>query len=203
MATVLLTAVAVRQQWPTERELSRKIIHIGTGFIIPIAWFCNLSASLVISLSAGITLLTAINRHWRIIPAVEDIDRNSYGTVAYGVSITLLLILFWPDRADAVTAGVLVMALGDGFAGLIGRRLDSARWTLMDQTKSLIGTSVMAGISCLVLTMLSFYSGTAVEPLRLVSMTIIAVILEQFSFFGIDNLTVPIVISILWSQLIA
>ena len=59
-----------------------------------------------------------------------------------------------------------------------------------------------AGISCLVLTMLSFYSGTGVEPLRLVSMTIIAVILEQFSIFGIDNLTVPIVISILWSQLI-
>ena len=51
--------------------------------------------------------------------------------------------------------------------------------------------------------MLSFYSGTGVEPLRLVSMTIIAVILEQFSFFGIDNLTVPIVISILWSQLTA
>ena len=203
MATVLLMAIAVRQQWPSERELSRKIIHIGTGFIIPIAWFCNLSASLVISLSAAITLLTAINRHWRIIPAVEDIDRNSYGTVAYGVSITLLLILYWPNRADAVTAGVLVMALGDGFAGLIGRRLVSARWTLMDQTKSLIGTSVMAGISYLVLTVLSISSGTGIEPLRLLAITTIAVVLEQFSILGIDNLTVPVVVSILWAQFVS
>ena len=34
--------------------------------------------------------------------------------------ITLLLALFWPAQPQAVVAGVLVMALGDGFAGLLG-----------------------------------------------------------------------------------
>ena len=61
-----------------------------------------------------VTLAIAINHRWQVIPAVEDVDRNTYGTVAYGLAITTLLILFWPGRADAVCAGVLVMALGDG-----------------------------------------------------------------------------------------
>ena len=68
--------------------------------------------------------MTTINHQWRFIPAVEDVDRNSYGTIAYGIAITTLLLLFWPTRADAVSAGVLVMALGDGLAGLIGRNVD-------------------------------------------------------------------------------
>ena len=39
-----------------------------------------------------ITVVTTINHQWRFIPAVEDVDRNSYGTIAYGITITTLLL---------------------------------------------------------------------------------------------------------------
>ena len=118
---VVAGAVLCRRLRPNQRELSRKIVHIGTGAVVPLAWFFEIPFVVALPVAAVISVVTTINHQWRFIPAVEDVDRNSYGTIAYGIAITTLLLLFWPTRADAVSAGVLVMALGDGLAGLVGR----------------------------------------------------------------------------------
>ncbi|WP_370594002.1 diacylglycerol/polyprenol kinase family protein [Synechococcus sp. A15-127] len=148
------------------------------------------------------TTLTLINHRWRLLKSIEDIGRRSFGTSAYGLSITLLVALLWPERADAVTAGILVMGIGDGCAGLIGRRLNSPRWTLFGQTKSLAGTVTMAIASglCLIVLALSTQAAISVPTLLLISGS--AVVLEQISFAGIDNLSVPIGVALLWQQLI-
>ena len=111
-------ALISRQLWPQQKELGRKVIHIGTGAVVPLAWVFEIPSVIAIPCAAVITLITAINHQWRFIAAIEEVDRNSYGTIAYGLAITILLVLFWPDRPDAVTAGVLVMALGDGLAAV-------------------------------------------------------------------------------------
>ncbi|MCP4972958.1 MAG: dolichol kinase, partial [Prochlorococcus sp.] len=103
-----------RKFWPAERELSRKVVHIGIGPIIPLAWWLKVPAELAIPAAISVTVFVLINHRWGFIPAVEDIKRQSYGTVAYGLAITVLLILFWPAQAAAVCAGVMVMAFGDG-----------------------------------------------------------------------------------------
>ena len=156
---VTACAVLCRRLRPNQRELSRKIVHIGTGAVVPLAWFFQIPFVVALPVATVITLVTALNHQWRFIPAVEDIDRNSYGTIAYGIAITMLLLLFWPTRADAVSAGVLVMALGDGLAGLIGRNVESPKWVLFGQTKSSVGTMTMAVVSSLVLTGLARWSG--------------------------------------------
>ena len=99
---------------PDRKELSRKIVHIGTGPVVPLAWWLQLPAWVAVPAALVVTLVTAINHRWRLLAAVEDADRDSYGTVAYGLAITVLLLLYWPDQAIAVCAGVLVMAFADG-----------------------------------------------------------------------------------------
>jgi len=196
---VLLVAVAARHQWPDQQELSRKIVHIGSGFVLPLAWFVQIPTVVAVTAAATATLVAFINHRWRLIPAVEDVDRSSYGTVAYGLSITLLLIWFWPHHPDAVVVGVLVMALGDGLAGLIGRQIQSPNWSIAGQTKSLLGTSVMAGVSFSVLFMTATWMGLSPQLWSFTLITSIAVLLEQFSILGLDNLSVPIVTAILWA----
>ena len=151
MAGVLGSALACRQRWPNQRELSRKIVHIGTGPVLPLAWFLQVPASIAVPCAVVVTLIAFINHRWNLLPAVEDVGRNSYGTVAYGFAICLLLILFWADNPAAACAGVLVMAFGDGLAGLIGRAVRSPNWTLLDQRKSIVGTTTMAITSAVVL----------------------------------------------------
>jgi len=202
IVSLLCIADLVRRLGDNDGELSRKIVHIGTAAIIPMAWTFGLSKMLIVSCGIVVTTLTLINHRWRLLKSIEDIGRRSFGTSAYGLSITLLVALLWPERADAVTAGILVMGIGDGCAGLIGRRLNSPRWTLFGQTKSLAGTVTMAIASglCLIVLALSTQAAISVPTLLLISGS--AVVLEQFSFAGIDNLSVPIGVALLWQQLI-
>lgn len=202
MAMVTAGAVLCRRLRPNQRELSRKIVHIGTGAVVPLAWFFEIPFVVALPVAAVITVVTTINHQWRFIPAVEDVDRNSYGTIAYGVAITTLLLLFWPGRADAVSAGVLVMALGDGLAGLIGRNVDSPKWVLFGQTKSSVGTITMAVVSSLVLIGLAQWSGADLSLPAALGMVAMATGLEQLSWGGLDNLSVPLSVGVLWSQLV-
>ena len=199
---VIAGAVLCRRVRPNQRELSRKIVHIGTGAVVPLAWFFGIPFVVALPVAAVITVVTTINHQWRFIPAVEDVDRNSYGTIAYGIAITTLLLLFWPTRADAVSAGVLVMALGDGLAGLIGRNVASPKWVLFGQTKSSVGTMTMAVVSGLVLIGLARWSGADLSLPAALGMVAMATGLEQLSWRGLDNLSVPLSVGVLWSQLV-
>jgi phytol kinase len=199
MLLVISAALICRRRWPEQRELSRKIVHIGTGPVVVLAWWLAIPASIAVPISIGITLMTAVNYRLKLLPEVEDIDRHSYGTVAYGLAISLLLILFWPNQAVAVCAGVLVMAFADGLAGLVGRGMKSPSWTIWQQRKSTAGTVTMGLVSALVLILLVLINQSDLHPLRLIAVSALAVGLEQLSRWGIDNLSVPVAVGLCWT----
>lgn len=196
-------ALAVRARWPERREWSRKLVHIGSGAVVPIAWALQVERGLAVAAAALITGLALLNHRLRLLPAVEDVGRASYGTVAYGASITLLLWWFWPTRADAVAAAVLVMAVGDGLAGLVGPLRDSPSWQVLGQRRSLLGTGVMAMASLAVLLLVAAAAGPERAPsaLALAGLALAATMLEQLGPLGIDNLSVPLLVGWLWAQL--
>ena len=205
LAIVTATALLVRRQWPDQREWSRKVVHIGTGPVVLLAWWLQIDRAVALPAAALVTIATALNHRFRLLPAVEDVGRHSYGTIAYGGSITLLLALYWPLQPLPVAAGVLVMACGDGLAGLVGPALQSPRWRLLGQGKSMAGTTGMAIVSLLVLLALAALAGASGQPapawpaLLLIAAT--ATALEQLSGYGIDNLSVPLATALLWQQL--
>ena len=216
LAAVLALALLVRRRWPEQREWSRKLVHMGTGPVVLLAWALQIERGIALPVAAAVTVLTALNHRFRLLPAVEDVGRPSYGTVAYGASITLLLALFWPAQPAAVAAGVLVMAFGDGLAGLLGPLLRSPSWSLWGQRKSLVGTGAMAIASAAVLSLLWILQGPAgagsgsglahwaaagapQAGVAIVVLTALAVGLEQLSAYGLDNLSVPLVVGLLWS----
>ena len=198
-------ALVVRRRWNGQREWSRKLVHIGTGAVVPIAWLCGIDRSIAIPAAGLITLLAALNHRMRVIPAIEDVGRRSYGTIAYGASITLLLLLYWPAEPAAVAAGVLVMALGDGLAGLLGPLVISPSWCIWGQRKSVVGTAAMAAGSLLVLALLQQLAaaGGLAHPSAagLLLITAAAVLLEQAAVAGIDNFSVPVASGWLWHAL--
>jgi len=198
LAWLAWLAMAIRRRWNGQGEWSRKLVHIGGGAVAPLAWLFGINRWLAIPAAAAITLLALLNHRRRLLPAIEDVGRASYGTVAYGASITLLLLLFWPQRPDAVCAGVLVMALGDGLAGLLGRRLNSPSWQVLGQRRSLAGTATMALVSLAVLLALAAVVPAAPGLPALALLALAATGLEQIALLGLDNLTVPVAVALLW-----
>jgi len=198
-----VSALVVRDRWPQQREWSRKLVHIGSGPVVLIAWALGIDRLIAVPAAAAVTLLAALNHRVRVLPAIEDVDRHSYGTIAYGASITLLLWLWWPEHHAAVAAGVLVMALGDGLAGLVGPLIPSPSWSVLGQRRSLVGTATMALASLAVLMSLALVAGGGGAPSgeAIAVITAIAVLLEQVATGGIDNLSVPIGVAALWRWL--
>lgn len=205
LSLLALLALAVRRRWNGQREWSRKLVHIGTGAVVPIAWAFGISQAIAVPAAGAITVLAALNHRIRVLPAIEDVDRRSYGTIAYGASITALLWLYWPGQPAAVCAGVLVMALGDGLAGLLGPLVPSWSWSIWQQRKSVLGTGAMAAASLVVLLGLGAVAAAqgrpAPPPWALLAITAAAVLLEQGAVLGIDNFTVPVAVGWLWSSL--
>jgi phytol kinase len=204
LALLAAAAMVVRRRWNGEgsegqREWSRKLVHIGSGAVVLIAWAFAIDRRIAIPAAATITLLAALNHRLRVLPAVEDVGRASYGTVAYGASITLLLWQFWQREPATVAAGVLVMALGDGLAGLVGPLWPSPSWQVLGQRRSLLGTTTMAAASLFVLGGLTLAVGGPSWP-QLLAIAAAATLLEQLAVGGIDNLTVPLGVAWLWQR---
>jgi phytol kinase len=205
LALLALAALQVRQRWNGQREWSRKLVHIGTGVVVPIAWATGIDRLIAIPAAGLITLLAALNHRFRLLPAIEDVGRSSYGTIAYGASITLLLLQFWPQQPAAVAAGVLVMAVGDGLAGLLGPLVSSPCWLVWGQRKSIVGTGAMAAGSLAMLLLvrqLTIAAGLPHPELpALLAISATAVVLEQVAVGGLDNFTVPLAAGWLWQRL--
>jgi phytol kinase len=194
-----LLASLMKRRWPNQQEWSRKLVHIGTGPVVLLAWACGIDRAIAVPVAGAVTLLAALNHRLRILPGIEDIDRHSYGTIAYGASITLLFWLFWPARPEPVVAGVLTMALGDGLAGLVGPLVSSPRWQVLGQTRSLVGTAVMGITTAAVLLGLALLQpASAPPPWALLAMAAVATGVEQWASAGIDNLTVPLAVAGMW-----
>jgi phytol kinase len=199
LTLLAVLAKVVQRHWPAQPEWSRKLVHIGSGPVVLIAWWCGIDRLVALPVAGLVTVMAALNHRLRLLPGIEDIDRHSYGTIAYGASITLLFGLLWPERAQAMAAGVLAMAFGDGLAGLVGPLVSSPRWRVFGQTRSLAGTAAM-GIStaAVLFAIAALQPDTAPPALALVAIAAVATTLEQWATAGVDNLTVPLSVAGLW-----
>ncbi len=190
--TIIVISILCKKYFPKKQELSRKIVHIGTGPVIILAWLFEIPKSIAFFSALLITIVLGINYQYRLLPAIEDIERKSFGTVAYGISITLLLLIFWPHYASLISIGVLSMAFGDGLAGLIGKSINSPKWSVLGQSKSIAGTLTMLTVVAITTSTISSINNLNIQPLEIILISLIATFLEQISPWGIDNITVPI-----------
>ena len=135
--------------------------------------------------------MVLINYVYRLFPTIEDVERKSYGTLFYCLSLFILIFLFWEKDPYALVTGFFVMTFGDGLAGLIGKSFKSKSWLFLKQKKSLVGTITMFLSSLIVVCSVGYVQQDSFN-FNFFSIALIATVLEQFSIFGIDNLIVPI-----------
>ena len=172
-------------------ELKRKIIHIGIGPLIPIAQFLKIDQNSALFFTGIISLLVLINYTRKIFPTIEDVERKSYGTLFYCLSLFILIFLFWNKDPYSLIAGFFIMSFGDGLAGLIGKTFNSKSWIFFKQKKSLFGTMTMFLTSLIVVCSIGYAQQNSLN-LNYFTIAFFATLLEQFSVLGIDNFIVPI-----------
>ena len=176
---------------PNNKEALRKIIHIGIGPLIPLAKFLDVDQTSALCFTGIVSLLTFINYQSKLFPTIEDVDRKSYGTLFYCLSLFILIYLYWNKDPTSLFAGFFIMTFGDGFAGLIGKNFQSKSWFFFKQKKSLFGTLTMFITSLIVIFSLSYFQKYSLN-INIFVIAFISTFIEQFSIFGLDNFFVPI-----------
>ena len=84
------------------------------------------------------------------------------------------------------------MAFGDGLAGLMGKSIKSTKWSILGQSKSIVGTLTMGTVVAITTQTISSINNLGIQPIEIIVISLIATFLEQISPWGIDNITVPI-----------
>lgn len=195
LTAVLLTALTVKRYVTADAEIMRKIVHIGTGNVILLAWWLHIPAFIGIGAAIVASAVTLFSYKFPILPVINSVGRQSLGTFFYAVSIGLLIAWFWSIQQPQYAAiGILIMTWGDGLAALIGQRFGKHTYKIWGMKKSWEGSLTMAVVSYIVSSLIFLgVQGniwqTWVVPLVI---AVVATSLEAFSKFGIDNLTVPL-----------
>ena len=189
--SIFLVSIVFKKYNEDSREIVRKIIHIGMGPLIPIAQFLKIDQNSALIFTGIVSLMVLINYTYKLFPTIEDVERKSYGTLFYCLSLFILIFLFWDKDPYALITGFFIMTFGDGLAGLIGKSFNSKSWIFFKQKKSLLGTLTMFLTSIIVVCSIG-YSQQNSFYLNYFVIASLATVLEQFSVLGVDNFIVPI-----------
>ncbi len=183
-------------------ETVRKVIHIGVGNIIVLAWVFDIPRDVAVAISLMFSFVALLSYRVKILQSLNGVARDSYGTFFYAASIAALFALFWRPGLHAYAAiGVLVMTWGDALAALIGRRWGRHTYVVAGITKSWEGSAAMWLVSSIAIALVfstsSFWMvgqplGWKSVAFGAIAIGALSTILEMLSWRGLDNITVPL-----------
>jgi len=207
LAWLRLNDFAAHRGWISS-QVSRKIIHMGTGPIFVLCWLLFLDTPNARFFAALVPFLITIQ--FALVglgimqdeAAVNAMSRTGdpreilKGPLFYGLIFVVVTIFYWKDNLIGITA-LMLMCGGDGLADIVGRRWGYRKlpWA---KTKSWIGSlgMLIGGWVFSVLIVGGFilanqFSGpltTYLLPLSIIAMA--ATLVESLPIRDLDNITV-------------
>ena len=179
---------------PTER--TRKLTHVGAGFVVLAIPFLLNSHWTVLVLAAAFFGLLAIGKITGLLGSIHKIERRSGGAYYYPFAVYLVYVLADGDPWMYMVP-ILVMALADTAAALVGQRYGSAAYRVLDGHRTLQGSATFLGLTFVVLLVAFGLSTKAGWPALLLVTLVVAVIataVEAVSVRGADNLFIPLAV---------
>ena len=192
-------------------QLSRKIIHMGTGPIFVLCWllFTNGAESrylaalvpFAITVQFALVGLGVMKDPEAVAAMSRSGDRREIlrGPLFYGIVFVILTLVYWKTSAIGITA-LMLLCGGDGLADIVGRRIRSPKlpWSTR---KTLAGSlAVFAAGSIFTIFVLWIYHLAGALPgsltadlLPILLIAIAGTGVESLPIQDIDNLTVPAV----------
>lgn len=194
LTVLVLAAEGLNRLTDTHGEFTRKIVHIGSGNVVLLAWWLQIPTTIGIGAAIVAGIIALLSYSVPILPSLNSVGRKSLGTFFYAVSFGVLFACFWTKYPEFTVMGILIMAWGDGLAAVVGQRFGQHPYEIFGGKKSLEGSLTMFLVSFLMAGLI--LTSTQGNPLSswgiALVVAMVATGLESFSWLGIDNLLVPL-----------
>ena len=184
-------------------EWTRKLVHLGGGIACLFFPFLVKSPWVVLAMSVPLTLLFVAGSRFGFLKSLHGVARKSRGAEYYPLSV-FLVFLMTPGRPWLYLAAVLVLAVGDAFAALIGSRYGVIRYEVEDGMKSLEGSLVFLVIAFLAIHLPTLLLTDLPRPVTVLAALLVAALVtgfEAISLEGADNLFVPFAVVVILGKI--
>lgn len=190
---------ASRRGRSPEPELLRKLLHAGMGLVtLALPWLFRTAWPVLLlagAFIAGLTALRASSKMRRRFGGVIDgVARESLGEIYFPLGVGLVFLLSGGDPIRFCVP-VLILALADPAAALIGARYGHTRYAALGGEKSVEGSVAFFTVAFLSTEIaLLLFTGTERSETVLISLALAlaATLLEAVAGRGSDNLFVPV-----------
>ena len=207
IAIGFVTVIGLAELWRRTKqppvEWTRKLVHFGGGGLCLALPLLIHSFWIVLALAIGMCGIFIVSKKHRWLQSIHGVERASQGTEFYPIVILLLFVLT-ADQYWQFVICVLVLAVSDSAAALIGTRFGKYRFTVEEEQKSMEGSLAFFVVTFLVVlvplliwqplndsmaansTALTHYFLTACL------LGLLVTCMEIVSLHGADNLWVPL-----------
>lgn len=203
MWSIYLVVEVLRRSNILKGELARKSIHIGVGILFAsLPLFMNrreIFATAAIFFLAMVILSGVL----KLFSAYEDVSRWTIGQFLYPVGIMAVLFMF--SDLHIYTFAVLILALADAAAALVGTKFGDIHYHFFGGNKTIAGSLAFFTVTLSLLTIFTFSFGT-VTPLVLIMIPVSAWFLtgvEAVFAGGFDNLAIPVFAALILNAFVA
>ena len=178
---------------------TRKFIHIGVGMWVVGTVLLFETWYLALIPPATFVVINALS-YWRgTFKAMESEEKENLGTIYFPIAFGAVIYYFW-SQPVLMVASMMPLTWGDAMAAILGRRYGHHRYTIGGRTRSVEGSVAMLFWSWVTTSVALFVMPYLLgKPLinwmlALIYGGVVALVctlVEAFSPWGIDNLTVP------------
>ncbi|MGL4662084.1 MAG: hypothetical protein ACRCV7_00155 [Culicoidibacterales bacterium] len=186
-----------KSQFQLSKELERKIGHIGFGSIALSAPFVFGEKWQFIAVIIYLLIWFYLIRKLTIFrgglyDVVHLSSRPTIGDLLFPLSVVGLWLLMSPSDVSYYIVSILVMSLADSGASLIGKLYPYGMYKVAKSTKSLSGSFVFFVITIIIFTF--FKESIPLTGSQFVFLAIATTVAEAISGYGLDNMTIPLVL---------
>ncbi len=189
---IIIVTTYLHKKHKIKEKVSRKLIHISVGFSwFIMAYFFKTSYHLIIP-PLSFIIINYISYKKDLISSLKNIQKKSYGTIFYALSFMILALITYynPKYLPYYGLSVLTMALADGLAPLIGAKFSTPK--ILKTNKTYSGSLTIFLITILIIYLFKSYYNLELSFLKIIIISISAVLLELIDYKGSDNLSLPL-----------
>lgn len=186
-------------------EVTRKVVHISVGLVVFPTPLIFQSSIPVIAIALFFIVVNFLSLKLKVFKGMDSVERQTYGTVYYPLAFLLLVLAFWKNHPAIISISMLILALGDAFAAIVGESVKNPKfYNLTGDRKSVQGSFAMFVTSLLiVLIFLTLTNNSklwwgeflnlSVEKIILISIltALFVSVVEGLGSYGFDNLFIP------------
>jgi phytol kinase len=178
-------------------ELTRKLVHLGTGLLTMLFPVMLNNHWLVLFLCSSFATILLLSLRFNYLKSINAIDRVSAGSLCYPVAVYICYLGFdhYSEQYVYFYLPMMALAVCDPVAALTGKRWPIGKYRIGKDNKTMMGSSMFLA-SCFLLSLglllLNDWVLDARTLLACFALSITCAVAEALSPRGFDNLSIPI-----------